>query len=159
MELLFLYLSQWATKWTLDEKSKVYLCKAQLVLDIIQSMGYLMTLKVLQQNSNGVDNELIKNLSENSAIYTTHIFLQNPLKCQPKTIYIIDLHNVHYRFHKRNSDQSLLMIPEKKSFFFSTMVFQTAMLVKGAPVSVLNLKLIETLSDCSAICPLSPQLA
>ena len=48
-------------KWTLGEKSKLYFCKIQLVLDILQSMDYLMALKILLQSSSGVENELIKN--------------------------------------------------------------------------------------------------
>ena len=52
---------QWATKWTLGEKSKVHFCKIQLVLDILRTMDYLMALKVLLQSSSRVENELIEN--------------------------------------------------------------------------------------------------
>ncbi len=44
-------MAQWATTWTLGEKSKVHFCKIQLVLDILQTMDYLMALKVLLQSS------------------------------------------------------------------------------------------------------------
>jgi hypothetical protein len=47
----------------------------------------------------------------------------------------------------------------KKIFFFSTGLFQTAILVKWSPPPAPKLKLIQTLPECSPICPLSPQLA
>jgi hypothetical protein len=53
--------AQWATKWTLGEKSKVQFCKIQLVPDILRTMDYLMALKVLLRSSSRVENELIKN--------------------------------------------------------------------------------------------------
>ncbi len=53
--------AQWATKWTLGEKSKVHFCKIQLVLDILRTMDYLMALKVLLQSSSRVENERIEN--------------------------------------------------------------------------------------------------
>jgi hypothetical protein len=53
--------TQWATKWTLGEKSQVHFCKIQLVLDILRTMDYLMALKVLLQSSSRVKNERIEN--------------------------------------------------------------------------------------------------
>ena len=53
--------SQWATTWTLGEKSKVHFCKIQLVQDTLRTMDYLMALKVLLQSSSRVENELIEN--------------------------------------------------------------------------------------------------
>ena len=39
------------------------------------------------------------------------------------------------------------------------MLFQTAILVKWSPPPAPKLKLIQTLPECSPICPLSPQVA
>ena len=53
--------TQWATKWTFGEKSKVYFCKIQIVLHILRTMGYLIALKFFLQSSNRVENQLVKN--------------------------------------------------------------------------------------------------
>ena len=104
--------TQWTTKWTLGEKSKVHFCKIQLVLDILRTMDYLMASKVLLQSSSRVENEVIKNQPEDSAIYTTHILFYriHTEVTNQKQIYIINLHNVRYRFIKK-SGQLLLKIP------------------------------------------------
>jgi hypothetical protein len=61
------------------------------VLDILQSMDYLMALKVLLQSSSGVENELIKNQPENSTIYTTYIFFTESTEMTTKN-------NTYYKF-------------------------------------------------------------
>ena len=49
-------------------------------------------------------------------------------------------------------------IEEKNSFFFAV-IFRTAIVIKWAPSSHPILKLIQTLPECSYICPSSPQVA
>jgi hypothetical protein len=53
--------TQWATEWTLGEKSKAHFCKIQLVLDILRTMDYSIALKVLLHNPSRVENERIEN--------------------------------------------------------------------------------------------------
>jgi len=54
-------------------------------------MDYLTALKVLLRSSSRVENELIKNQPENSAIYIIHFFFKESTEVTTKN-------NIYYKF-------------------------------------------------------------